>query len=281
MKLGLVGLGYWGKILLKNLETITDDIIIYDKYLENGLYNGHTTVTDVFELLQCDNIFIVAPFTQHYEICKYFLANKKNVFCEKPLTENKYTVTELYELAKQNNCKLFVDWIFTFNSSVLFLKELYESGRLGKIRSITMNRINSGPERMDTNAKWDLASHDVSIIQFIFNKIPKIVKWYNFKRNKRSYQEDSTFGIIEYEDFDVLINASWCYSQKDRRCVFEFDKDIIVWDDNSQKLKGQHQDYSKEILNLESPLIKSIKTFLSSNFEQEDLTNSITQILEA
>lgn len=278
MKLGLVGLGYWGKIILKNLETFTDDIVIYDKCLENGVYDNHKIVSDASGLLDCDNIFIVTSFTQHYETCKYFLKNGKNVFCEKPLTQNKFTVTELYKLAKENNCKLFVDWIFTFNPSILYLKELYDSGQVGNIRSVTMNRMNSGPERFDTNAKWDLASHDISILQFLFDKEPEAVEWFNFKRNKRSYQEDTVFGIIKYENFDALINASWCYSQKDRRCVFEFDNDIIVWDDSTQRLKGQNKEYSPK--NLKSPLIKSIETFLYEDLNQEKLTRSITEILE-
>ena len=83
-----------------------------------------------------------------------------------------------------------------------------------------MNRLNKGPVRHDVNARIDLAVHDVSIVQYLFNKIPKKIHWRDFKRNPESATDDSTFGLIEYDNFFLQINASWEYPFKNRECIF-------------------------------------------------------------
>ncbi len=295
MKIGLIGLGYWGSIILKNLESQgKHDIILCDLTLpDNELYQDYVSVND-YKQLKCDYVFITTPTTTHFEICKYFLERNINVFCEKPLTTSSSTAEALYDIAFKNNTILFIDWIFTFNSHIETIKADYENGKLGEIRSIVMNRLNLGPERFDVNARWDLASHDISIIQYIFSEKLIRVNWTDYKRNKKSRQDDSSLGLIEFENFLATINVSWYYRKKVRECVFEFDNYFIVWDDFKRFL--QYED-SKNVVfpiysgNLSypcseysSPLLNSINSFFSFSenemIKQKKLTIETIKILE-
>jgi len=287
MKIGLIGIGYWGKIILKVLQTYTRDIIICDEILKNNSkYEIYNTITD-YKDLECDKVFVAVPATKHYIIVKYFLEKGIDVFCEKPLTIDHKTSNELYKIANENNALLIVDWIFTFNPYINKIKTDYDSGLLGKIKSVNMNRLNFGPERTDVNAKWDLASHDISIIQYIFNDTPIKIIWHDYKKNKESHKEDSTLGFIEYTNFTSIINASWYYRKKVRECVFEFDKCFVIWDDDKKRL-----DYIKNddiiITNVDlskQPLNVAIETFLDNYTKehmrkQEKLTSTILEILQ-
>ncbi|MFX0138440.1 MAG: Gfo/Idh/MocA family protein, partial [Candidatus Hodarchaeota archaeon] len=238
MNIGIVGLGYWGNIILKNLENIgcKNIILCENDFQKVEDYKEYKTISDYFNL-DCDCVFITTPTSTHYEMCKYFLENGINVFCEKPLVTSSSQVDTLYEIAFKRNSILFIDWIFTFNSHIDTMKKDYASGKLGKIRSIFMNRLNFGPERYDVNARWDLASHDVSIIQYLFSEVPTKIRWTDYKRNKNSIQQDSSLGLIEFNDFSASINVSWHYRKKVRECVFEFERYFVVWDDYKRVLE--------------------------------------------
>ena len=295
MKIGIVGLGYWGKIILSNLERMNyKDIRLCDvSFKEENEFSNYKTYTD-YHNLECDYVFITTPTSTHFKVCKYFLENDINVFCEKPLTTSEEQAKNLYSIALNNNLILFTDWIFTFNSHVETIKRDYDNGKLGDIRSITLNRLNLGPERFDVNARWDLASHDVSVIQYLFSEIPKKIRWIDYKRDEKSKKEDSCLGLIEYGNFIVTINASWKYRKKVRECVFEFDNYLITWDDYKKFL--QYEDasnikfpvYSGNLSypcnSYEEPLKMSIKTFFSFNkddlLEQKQLTIETIKILE-
>ncbi len=188
MKIGIIGFGYWGKIVFNNLlEMKEKDIILCDiSFKENDNFQNFTTIKNYKEINDCDLVFVTTLTTTHYEICKYFLEKKVNVFCEKPLTLSSSEAEKLYDSAIKNNVNLFTDWIFTFNNQIETIKNDYLKGKLGKIKSILMNRLNLGPERFDVNARWDLASHDISIIQYLFSEQPIKIMWTDYKRNNTS-----------------------------------------------------------------------------------------------
>ena len=132
MKIGIVGQGDWGKIILKNLESMNyKEISLCDitSLNRNNSFNQNYEMFSNYKDLKCDYIFITSPTSTHFEICKYFLERKINVFCEKPLTTSTTEAEELYEIALQNDTILFVDWIFTFNSHIEKIKQDYESGK--------------------------------------------------------------------------------------------------------------------------------------------------------
>ncbi len=286
-KIGLIGLGYWGSIILRNLEKMGEtDIIICDKIIKDKSTSNNYKYLNDYKDLECEYIFITTPSSSHFKICEYFLKQGKKVFCEKPLTLNFEESEKLYRLAIENNAKIFTDWIFTFNSHIKQLKNDYKSGKLGEIKSIFMNRLNLGPERFDVNARWDLASHDVSIIQYLFSKFPKKVSWKDYKRNKNSNMDDSTLGLLEYDSFTACLNVSWYYPKKVRECVFEFENYLVTWDDFKRVLEYEEASkitfpiYSGNISypcsSYDEPLIRSIRTFFSFSKKQMKEQQKIT-----
>jgi len=295
MKIGIIGMGYWGKIILRNLENMEkNDIIICDITPPNNNIKEKYDISKDYKEIDCDYVFITTPTKTHYEISKYFLEKKTHVFCEKPLTLSSSKAEELYNIALENKVILFTDWVFTFNNQIETMKKDYDNGKLGEIRSIFMNRLNLGPERFDVNARWDLASHDVSIIQYLFSKEPKNISWKDYRRNFDSKQEDSSLGLIEYEDFSATINVSWYYRKKVRECVFEFENYFIVWDDFKRFL--QYEDASNVSFPIYSgnlsypcseyhaPLKNAIESFFSFTKEdmikQKEITFQTISILE-
>jgi predicted dehydrogenase len=270
MKIGIIGYGYWGKILHKNISELYSDIDILISDPEKG-YNGQCN------LMECDKIFIATPATTHREIADLYLSNGKDVFCEKPLATNRADVYALYKISEYNNCKLFVDWTFTFNAAVNFIKENYYNNKFGNLLSVRMNRINKGPVRGDVDAKWDLSSHDVSILQYVFKQKCLSKHWINLKRNNNNLKNDTCIGVLKYETYDALLYSSWEYSIKNRDCIFEFENGILYWDDITQNIIYNNENiwYDKGI----QPLKKSIEIFLSGNFDQKKLTVETTDIL--
>jgi len=266
MKIGIVGYGYWGKIIHSNLN---EDVVIYDPIEGIGSQE---------EINSCNKVFVITPTVTHFQIVKDLLSRGIDVFCEKPLAIHKKECSVLYQIAKQNKASLFVDWIFTFNDAVNFIKNLYNNEIYGGLRNLSMNRLNSGPERKDVSAKWDLASHDVSIIQYICEEQPTSINWNLYKRNKNSFVSDTCIGILQYKNFDAVLHSSWEYGRKDRKCIFEFDAGFLTWDDttNTITFNGEVIDFPKT----NSPLKNSINSFIDDDFNQKDLTMSVMEILE-
>jgi len=286
MKVAIIGFGYWGKILYKNLKSISkiSQIKICDPLFAGQKIDGvDEEIDSKYYDYEVDAVFVVVPATYHKSVVEYFLNKNVHVFCEKPLCTNIEDVKHLYELAKIKNVRLFVDWIFTFNKHVNHIKSLYESDYFGSIKTIEMNRLNFGPVRTDVNACWDLASHDVSIIQYIFeNDYPEKIDWLNFKRDSFSSQDDSCLGLLKYSNFDCIINTSWQYGNKFRKCIFEFEKGFLIWDDKKSKL--EFNENNLDIGEVTSPLLNSIMEFIQYcekskiSYNQQKLTENVTRI---
>tara|TARA_R100000152_G_C6781965_1_gene217806 strand:- start:2782 stop:3660 length:879 start_codon:yes stop_codon:yes gene_type:complete len=276
MKIGLIGLGYWGKIILKNLEQLgyKDITVCESKDVDWSQIGSKYKLCKDYKKLKCDKVFVLTPATSHFDICSFFLQKGIDVFCEKPLDVDSKNCEKLFNLAEKNGSYLFVDWLFTFNPAVKEIKNLIQ--KEGKPKNILANRMNFGPVRSDVNARWDLASHDVSIAHYLLEEQPKEVSWIDFKRDPDSLQEDSVVGVLSFEHTCVQINASWSYGKKDRQNIMEFDRGILEWHDNLNSLK--YIDKTIEIPAV-SPLHCSINSFFDKNVEQRDLTLNITKSL--
>jgi predicted dehydrogenase len=278
MKIGLVGYGYWGRILLKNIESLVGDrcdITICEKLPTNQ--KRYKVVKD-YKQLECDMVFVAVPSREHYEICKYFLQKGVDVFCEKPLTLDTKSSSNLYEIATENGARLFVDWVFVYNPCVQTIKEVIKN--YGKPKNIIFNRLNYGPAREDTTARWDLCSHDVSIALYLLGERPTDVRWLDFSRNKKSKQFDSSTGVLTFSDTTVQINSSWEYGKKDRLCSMEIGDKFLYWDDIEKSVIFGIDNCE---VSSYSPLEKSIDVFLNDSYnhdKQKELTLQTIRILE-
>lgn len=262
-KVGLIGYGYWGKIIEKNLKTLGINPTIYD-ICGIGIWE---------DIVKCSHVFVVTPVNNHFLYCDLLLSKGTNVFCEKPLSYDLDSSKFLFDRIQDSNSYLFVDWIFLFNEYVRYIKTFTEENKLGRLKSITMNRLNLGPSRDDVPARLDLASHDVSILNFLLG-YPSEIHWIDYNRGKYT-QFDSCIGLLRYGDVFAQINASWHYGKKDRTCIFEYEQGFLIWDDieNSIKINGNEIEVKSG-----SPLINSITAFLAQSIPQEEIKTTTLAI---
>jgi predicted dehydrogenase len=280
LKIGIVGCGYWGKILLKNLVQLgyKNITICETGTVDWSQLGAKYNLVRAHKNLDCDVAFVATPPGSHFEVCRSLLRRGIDVFCEKPLTLTHKSSLALYKEAQKTNSRLFVDWIFIYNPCVRVVSEIIK--RRGKPKSIIANRFNYGPVRTDVNARWDLASHDVSIARFLLGEYPEKINWMDFKRSRQSRQQDSTVGILSFQDTSVQINASWEYGKKERMYSFEFEDGFVYWDDNDKTVIDgfEHLDVPDY-----SPLHESINCFIEEKFEQAEqksLTLDTIRIIE-
>lgn len=275
MNIGLVGFGYWGRILYKNLKTSYTKITVYDPVATEPF-----VTKNLEDLYSCTDVFIAVPCFYHYDLCKNFLARGINVFCEKPLTITFEQAKDLYALAETTNTLLFVDWLFTFNEQVNYIKQLVATNELGKLKSISMKRLNKGPVRVDVNCFYDLASHDVSVLLHILglDSTFKSVKTNHYRMNPLSQTHDSFFGIFIVKDVSCTIETSWEHPVKNRDCYFVFEKATVYWNDINQEIII---DGSKVYpITQQQPLKLSIDAFLKDRHNNKDITLKIAEILD-
>jgi len=301
MRIGIVGLGYWGSIILKNLVKMGYNDILVCEVRDVEWENFGKKFRQVRETSELDGkvdyVFVCTPFSTHYDVCSQLLSfnSSVDIFCEKPLAPTESECKELYEMARVSGSKLFVDWTFLHNKEFLtILDKAQKDFDLGELRSVHFKRKNYGPSRKDTSAKWDLSVHDVSMAVFISqNNLGSDVsfesQFIDFYINRSETMPDSCLGWIKatnpYSDEKIhfTIETSWSFNKKDRLCQFNFENAVIEWDDVTGKILMNDIDITKDLMNDVpdiSPLEQSIRTFFSKNSFDETMTLNITKIIQ-
>lgn len=249
MKIGLIGFGYWGPNVAKNifankklsLHTICDKKQArLDKahsiYIEQCRYE-----TDYRVLLSnpdIDAIAVAVETSAHFQLVKHALEAGKHVYVEKPFTSTVAEAEELTALAKAKGLTIHVDHIMIYHPCVQRIKTVIESGDLGELLYIEAMRMNLGQIKKDVSAMADLAVHDLSIIDYLSNgKEPFYIKAVGEK--KYNPKESLTFLMLRYDDFIAHIQSSWISPLKERKLIVAGTKKMIVFDDmrpSSEKL---------------------------------------------
>jgi len=204
---------------------------------------------DILNNADIQAVVVAAPTNLHYTLTKDALENGKHVLCEKPLAMTPEECAELKDLSEKVKKVLMIGHIFLFNAGILRLKEYIRSGELGKIYYAYAIRTNLGPFRYDVNALWDLAPHDISIFNFLFDSCPVSVSGRGQKCLGESL-EDLAFATLEYPG-PILANVhvSWLDPKKVRQITIVGDKKMVVWDDLDNdgpiKLYDKHVEKTK------------------------------------
>jgi predicted dehydrogenase len=183
--IGLVGYGYWGPNLVRNFNNTegAQTIAICDADsaklgFVKRRHPGTVATTDFHDLLtdsRIDAIAIATPVSSHYELALASLQAGKHVFVEKPLAHTSKQVQHLIEEADQRKLILMVDHTFLYTPAVQKIRELIVQGDLGDIYYYNGIRASLGLFQQDVNVIWDLAVHDMSIIQYLLNEVPVTV----------------------------------------------------------------------------------------------------------
>jgi len=237
MKVALIGYGYWGINLARTITNTSgyELVIIFDEDINRineakKLYEFDVK-TSLGEVLQSDidAVFIATPPATHYYVAKEALNADKHIFVEKPFTLNLDHAYELIELAEKKNLKYMVDHIFVYSEPVKYLKQNIE--KFGDIVYINTRRINLGLFQYTTDVIWDLAVHDLSIIDYLVGL--DIEKVSVFKKKYKEFPNEAIASInLELKSGIVVsIDVSWLSPVKVREMIIGGTNMSVVYDD--------------------------------------------------
>lgn len=249
MNIGLIGYGYWGPNLARNILynsgfnfTCIADIDSKRLDLAKKHYPSIPVLSDINSVLENDDIQCVVIATNpssHFWIAKKALENNKHVLIEKPLSTSLSEIDCLEEISLKKGKIIMVDHTFLFNGVVRQMKNMIESGEIGDVKYIDATRLNLGIFQNDVNVLWDLATHDLSIVNFLLNKMPKSVAATGKCHIKKDIQNIAYLTLMYDDDTIVHIHSSWMSPLKIRRMLIGGDRRMMVFDDiePTEKLK--------------------------------------------
>jgi predicted dehydrogenase len=240
IKFGVVGYGYWGPNIVRNLDQQDESqvVSICDKSSASRQKiqknHPHARVTEnsaeLMSATDIDAIAVVTPVWTHYELAKAALENGKHVFVEKPFTSCTQQAEELIELAAKKNLRIMVDHTFLFTGAVKKMAELLDNGSLGKVYYYDSTRVNLGLFQHDVNVIWDLAPHDLSIIDFLIKERPEAIVATG--ETHLNNHEDVAYMTIYFPNKIIAhINVNWLSPVKVRTTLIGCEKKMLVWDD--------------------------------------------------
>ncbi len=241
--IGLVGFGYWGKNILRNLYEIgvlhtacDNDQYTISTHKEN--YPESNFCTSFEQLLkepEIKAVVIATPASTHYESVKQALLADKDVFVEKPLSLELKEGEELVELAAKKNRVLMVGHILHYHPAVIKLKEMILSNKLGKIQYIYSNRLNIGKLRTEENILWSFAPHDISVILYLLDEEPVKVSAFGGDYLSNGVC-DTTLTSMEFKNgVKGHIFVSWLHPFKEQKLVIVGSESMAVFDDVSEE----------------------------------------------
>jgi predicted dehydrogenase len=248
MNFGVIGYGYWGPNVVRNLVAMDGcrllaiaDISPTARKRAQKAYPGLIVTPDASDVIlspEIDAIAIVTPVWTHFELAKAALESGKHVFVEKPFTSNAAQGEELINLAQQKNLMIMVDHTFLFTSAVKKISELVNAGTLGKLYYYDSTRINLGLFQHDINVLWDLAPHDLSIMDYLIEASPEAIVATGQKH--LNGHEDMAYMTLYFPDKVIShINVNWLSPVKVRTTLIGGEKRMLVWNDleADEKLK--------------------------------------------
>jgi predicted dehydrogenase len=240
MNFGVIGYGYWGPNVVRNLTSLEDSevLAIADmnpaarKRAEKS-YPGVTVTPNAWDVIsspKIDAIAVITPVWTHFELAKAALENGKHVFVEKPFTSTAAQGEELINLALKKNLKIMVDHTFLFTGAVKKISQLLDEGTLGKLYYYDSTRINLGLFQHDINVLWDLAPHDLSIMDYLIRASPEAIVATGQKHLNGC--EDVAYMTLYFPDKVIAhINVNWLSPVKVRTTLIGGEKRMLVWND--------------------------------------------------
>jgi predicted dehydrogenase len=260
MKFGVIGYGYWGPNVVRNLASLDGSEMIAIAEINSAARTRAqrsypaTEITayasDVIGSSKIDAVAIVTPVWTHYELAKAALEMGKHVFVEKPFTSNCAQGEELINLALQKNLKIMVDHTFLFTGAVTKISELLNDGLIGNLYYYDSTRVNLGLFQHDINVLWDLAPHDLSIMDYLIRTKPEAVVATG--QSHLNGHEDVAFMTLYFPEKVIAhINVNWLSPVKVRTTLIGGEKKMLVWNDLEADEKVKVYDKGVNISNRE------------------------------
>jgi predicted dehydrogenase len=259
--IGVCGYGYWGPNIVRNLAAIDECrvVSICDRNADalqraKKLYPSVRVTTDeadVIESPDIDAVAIVTPVCTHFDLARRALEHGKHVFIEKPFTPTSAQAMALIELAARKNLQIMVDHTFLFSGAVRKIRELVDDGTLGQLYYFDSTRVNLGLFQHEVSVVWDLAPHDLSIMDYLIAEQPEaVVATGGTHFNGHA---DMAFITVFYpSNITAHINVNWLSPVKVRTTLIGGREKMLVWNDLEPDEKIRVYDKGVEITNGQS-----------------------------
>jgi predicted dehydrogenase len=256
--MGVVGYGYWGPNIVRNLRSIEGcqvaGVCDQSPAAVRRIKQAHpdlnvtTNCSELLESKEIDAVAVVTPVCTHFDLAKAALQNGKHVFVEKPFTATVRQAEELVELAERRNLKIMVDHTFLFTGAVRKIRELIDEGVLGDLYYYDSTRVNLGLFQHDVSVIWDLAPHDLSIMSFLIPEEPEAVVATG--QSHLNGLVDVAFLTVYFPGNTIAhINVNWLSPVKVRTTLLGGEKKMLVWNDLEADEKLKIYDKGAQISN--------------------------------
>jgi predicted dehydrogenase len=256
--MGVVGYGYWGPNIVRNLRSLEGCQVVgvcdQSPAAMRRIKQAHpdlnvtTNCSELLESKEIDAVAVVTPVCTHFDLAKAALQNGKHVFVEKPFTATVRQAEELVELAERKNLKIMVDHTFLFTGAVRKIRELIDEGVLGDLYYYDSTRVNLGLFQHDVSVIWDLAPHDLSIMSYLIPEEPEAVVATG--QSHLNGLVDVAFLTVYFPGNTIAhINVNWLSPVKVRTTLLGGEKKMLVWNDLEADEKLKIYDKGAQISN--------------------------------
>jgi len=240
IRVGVIGYGYWGPNIVRNLQSLDSAQIVSvcdrmpaaQKRAKHA-YPSVEVTADASEILcspKIDAVAIITPVWTHFELAKAALENGKHVFVEKPFTSTSAQAEALIELAHKKDLRIMVDHTFLFTGAVKKIRQLVDQGELGDLYYYDSMRVNLGLFQHDIDVIWDLAPHDLSIMDYLIQNEPEAVVATG-ETHLNSHADVAFLTVYFPHNTIAHINVNWLSPVKIRTTLIGGEKKMVVWND--------------------------------------------------
>jgi len=240
IRIGVIGYGYWGPNVVRNLRSLEGCQVaaVCDKSPAalkriTQAHPGLPVTTDPAELFastQVDAIAVVTPVCTHFDLAKAALEHGKHVFIEKPFTSTTRQAEELIELGERKKLTIMVDHTFLFTGAVRKMRDLLDEGVLGDLYYYDSTRVNLGLFQHDVSVIWDLAPHDLAIMDFLIRQKPEAVIATG-EAHLNGHVDVAYLTVYFPGSMIAHISVNWLSPVKIRTTLLGGEKKMLVWND--------------------------------------------------
>lgn len=247
IKIGVVGAGYWGSNLIRNVndsnECVLDTVCDIDtKRLDlfKNRYPGLTVTQDYSDLIRGDDIDAVVIATNvntHHKLAKQAIERGKHVFVEKPMADTSKKAKELVDFAQKKKVVLMTGHTFLYSPPVIKIKDILSNDGIGNVYYISSSRVNLGIHQSDVSVIFDLAPHDFSILTYWLDETPAKVSCVGYDYIQKGIPDVAFINLIFESGIVAHVEVSWLAPSKLRRTTIVGEKKMILYDDTQSMEK--------------------------------------------
>lgn len=244
VRVGVVGLGYWGPKLVRNLVGMPeahvrwacdlDPTAIARIRRDYPTINATTRLADILDDAEVDAVLVATPVVSHHRLGMLALDAGKHVFIEKPLATSVEEALDLVDVARRRDLLLMPGHTFLYSPSVALVRELIRDGEIGEIWSISMSRVGLGRHQLETSVAWDLGTHDFSILRYWLDEMPIDVAALSRDCVAPGTLDIAFINMRFASGCLAHVEVSWLAPSKVRRATIVGSRRFVVYDDRSR-----------------------------------------------